>query len=199
MKPLFDSLVLAYLMIRWTESWVAEDRSVTVTCEPMRCRVSRGGWRLTTLFSGFCLVAPCVGHATRLQPVDDASVLSFARTASVRALTFRQGVREGFTGARAAFTETAWAQFVRVMEGWLDQNGAPTFNSSFIPSGEGAVVDRQNDVVHVRFLGVLTQSQNLSRTTYRVVVDVWAGGRPLNVQRLTQTTCGGASASKGCG
>src|SRR5436190_22526664 len=96
--------------------------------------------QFTTPFLAACLLVPLSAQSTQQAAVGDASVLSFARTASVRVLTFRQGDREGFAGARAVFTNAAWAQFVKDMEGWLDRNGAPTFTSSFVPSGDGRVV-----------------------------------------------------------
>jgi hypothetical protein len=152
--------------------------------------------RLTILFL-VASILPTSGHSRQQAPVEEGAALSFARSVAINALTFRQGDRAGFVRARATFTDDAWTQFVKDMEGWLDHDGAPTFSSTFVPSSEGRVVDRQNDITHVRVPGTLTQSQNQSRTTYRAAVDVWAAGRPLRVQRLTQTTCGGAS--KACG
>jgi hypothetical protein len=172
-------------------------------------RMQRLFWHATILL--FVLLVPCTvlpysAHTARQAPVADsssakapadrASAVSFARAASVRALNFRQGDRDGFAGARAAFTETAWEQFIKGMAAFLDPNGVPTFSSSFVPSTDGRVVDEQDGVIHVRIPGTLTQTQNQSRTTYRrFAVDVWAGGRPISVQRMTQTTCVGASQS----
>jgi hypothetical protein len=163
-------------------------------------------WLATILLFVPCTVLPYSAHTARQAPVadssfakapaDTASAVSFARAAALRALNFRQGDRDGFAGARAAFTETAWEQFIKGMAAFLDPNGVPTFSSSFVPSTDGRVVDEQNGVVHVRIPGTLTQTQNQSRTAYRrFAVDVWAGGRPISVQRMTQTTCVGASQS----
>jgi hypothetical protein len=156
--------------------------------------------RMAIIYSG-CLtilflvasIVPTSGHSRQQAPVEEGSALSFARSAAINALTFRQGDRAGFVRAHATFTDDAWTQFVKDMQGWLDHDGAPTFSSTFVPSSEARVVDEQNDITHVRVPGTLTQSQNQSRTTYRAAVDVWAAGRPLRVQRLTQTTCVGAS------
>jgi hypothetical protein len=126
-------------------------------------------------------------------PLDNTTVVTAARDAAVRALTFRQGDRDGFTRAQASFTPEGQAEFLKTMGGWLDGNGAPTFSSSFVPSGDGRVVDSDGGVVHVRIPGALTHTQNQSRTTYRVAVDIWASARPVSIRRLTQTTCLGGS------
>jgi len=143
-----------------------------------------------------CLVAslvPISGHSTQQAPVEEESALSFARSVAISALTFRQGDRDGFVRSRATFTDEAWTEFAKDMQGWLDHDGAPTFSSTFVQSSEARVVDEQNGLTHVRVPGRLTQSQNQSKTTYRAAVDVWAAGRPLRVHKLTQTTCAGAS------
>jgi hypothetical protein len=139
------------------------------------------------------LVAFALAIAT-FQPADQTSITSFAERASVRALTFQQGDRRAFMEARASFTPEAWTAFLKDMRGWLDESGAPTFGSSFVPAGGARIVATENGVVHVRVPGTLTQTQNQSRTTYRrFAVDVWAAGDPPKIQKLTQTTCVGAS------
>jgi hypothetical protein len=159
--------------------------------EKIRMSIARSGC-LTILFLVASIV-PTSGHSRQQASVEEGAALSFARSVAINALTFRQGDRAGSVHARAAFTDDAWTQFVKGMEGWLDHDGALTFSSTFVPSGDGRVVDEQNGIMHVRIPGTLTQTQNQSRTTYQAAVDVWAAGRPLRVQRLTQTTCGGAS------
>jgi hypothetical protein len=73
------------------------------------------------------------------------------------------------------------------MRGWPDQNGAPTFGSSFVPSSNAVVVGNENGIVHFRIPGILTQKQNNSRTAYRAVIEVYAlrnmlihGGKAIN-------------------
>jgi hypothetical protein len=138
-------------------------------------------------------LVPISGHSMQQASVQEGSALSFARSVAISALTFRQGDLAAFVRPRATFTDEAWAQFVKDMQGGLDHDGAPTFSSTFVPSGDGRVVDDQNGIAHVRVPGTLTQTQNPSKTTYQAAIDVWAAGRPLRVQRLTQTTCLGAS------
>ena len=70
------------------------------------------------------------------------------------------------------------------MEGWLDQKGAPTFTSNFVPSRDAVVLGLENGVVHLRIPGTLKQTQNQSSTTYRAAIDVRAGGKPTKIQHL---------------
>jgi hypothetical protein len=139
------------------------------------------------------LSAHLSANAGSQRSADEGSILSFARNASIRALTFGQGDSEALAAARRSFTPEAWTKFMKGLEGWLDQRGAPTFASSFLPSGDKSIVDEQNGVVHVRIPGTLTHRQNQSRTTYRAAVDVWVGGNPIKIYELNQTACVGAS------
>ena len=145
-------------------------------------------------------LAVCLGAATGLArsvgaaQVSDEPALSFARTVVAQALTFEQGDPRLLGRLRPLFTDDGWQKFLNALEGWLDPTGAPTFESSFVPSGGGRIVDEQNETVHVRIPGSLTQKQHQAKTTYRVAAaDVWVGGSPLKVYRLTQTTCVGGS------
>jgi len=74
------------------------------------------------------------------------------------------------------------------LDGWLDAKGAPTFSSSFVPSGAPTIVSQSEGVLHVTIPGTLKHSQNGSSTTYRVVVEVRASGKPMKIHHLTQTT-----------
>lgn len=128
------------------------------------------------------------------QVVGQESLTSFAEGASVRALTFRQGDQGAFRAARESFTPEAWAAFVKDMRAWLDENGVPAFGSTFVSAGTARIVATESGIAHVRVPGTLTQTQNKSSTTYRrFAVDVWISGDPLRIQKLTQTTCVGAS------
>ena len=126
--------------------------------------------------------------------VGQESITTFAERASTQALTFPQGDRAAFTAVRESFTPEAWAAFLKDMRAWLDDNGAPAFGSTFVSAGAARIVGEENGVAHVRVPGALTQTQNQSKTTYRrFAVDVWVSGDPLRIQKLTQTTCVGAS------
>jgi len=151
----------------------------------------RSCWSCTLLALWLC--AHMSANSGSQGSADEASILSFARNASIRALTFGQGDGKALAAARASFTPEGWTTFMKALEGWLDQKGAPAFASSFVPSGDGSIVDERNGVVHVRIPGTLTHSQNQSRTTYRAAVDVWVGGNPIKIYELSQTACIGAS------
>ena len=120
-------------------------------------------------------------------------IIAFAQKAAMRAVNFNQGDIASLNHAGADFTPEAWKAFMKHFEGFLDKTGAPIFSSSFVPSKSATVLGQENGIVHLRIPGTLTQTQNQSRTTYRAAVDAWVGGRPLSIQRLTQTTCVGAS------
>jgi hypothetical protein len=128
------------------------------------------------------------------QPAADRAVVAFARDVSVRALTFQQGDGQAFFAVRSEFTPDGWTQFQSGLKDWLDVTGAPVFGSTFVPAGGERIVDQENGITHVRVPGALTHLQNQSRTIYRrAAVDVWVRESPMAVQRLTQTTCLGAS------
>jgi hypothetical protein len=120
-------------------------------------------------------------------------VVAFAQKAAVRALNFREGDLSSLSRARPDFTAEGWRDFMKHMEGYLDQNGAPNFDSRFVPSKDAIVLDDNNGIVHLRIPGTLTQTHNQSKTTYRAAVEVFAGGKPPRIQRLEQITCVGAS------
>src|SRR5262252_3660949 len=100
-------------------------------------------------------LAVCLGAATGLArsagaQASDEPALTFARTVVAQALTFEQGDPRLLGRVRPLFTDDGWQKFLNALEGWLDPTGAPTFESSFVPSGGGRIVDEQNEVVHVR-------------------------------------------------
>ncbi len=157
---------------------------------------------MKSIVSWLAGVAVCLNITTspvRAVPAqgDDERTIAFASTIAVDALTFRQGDRQALARVQPRFTDAGWQQFLSILQGWLDSSGTPTFGSAFVASGSGRIVDRADEVVHVRIPGSLTQTQGQARTTYQVAAaDVWVAVDPLKVQRLTQTTCLGASS--GC-
>ncbi len=124
---------------------------------------------------------------------DQAAIVAFAEKAAVRALAFRQGDAGSLNRARADFTSEGWRDFLKHMEGYLDRNGAPTFDSSFAPSGKATVLGQEGRIIRLRIPGILKQTHNQSSTTYRGAVEVYAGGKPVKLQRLEQIACAGAS------
>ena len=79
------------------------------------------------------------------------------------------------------------------MAGFLDPRGAPAFSSSFVPSGNAVVTGKENGIVYFRIPGTLKHMQGASSTTYRANIEVQAGGEPMKIQLLEQTTCLGPS------
>jgi hypothetical protein len=151
------------------------------------------GCRLLMFFVGLLVGIPLFAQTPFQARADQAAMVDFAQKAAVRALDFRQGDIESLSHGRADFTPEGWTDFLKHMEGFLDQQGAPTFSSIFTPSGNVVVIGQENGTVHIRIPGKLKQTHNQSSTTYRAAIEVHAGGKPIKIQQLEQTTCGGAS------
>lgn len=150
---------------------------------------------LITFFVALFTAVPLLAQDQPTSKADQAAIVAFAQKAAVQALNFNQGDIASLTHARTHFTDEGWKDFMKHMEGWLDQKGAPTFTSSFVPSKDAVVVGQENGIVHLRIPGTLKQTQNKSSTTYRAAIDVYAGSKPAKVQRLEQMTCAGASSA----
>ena len=125
---------------------------------------------------------------------EQTSIVTFAESAAVRAMNFRQGDAARFARSRDDFTEGGWKDFIKVMQDFLDDKGAPRFTSTFVASASAKVLDEKDGIVHIRIPGTLTQSNRLGKTTYdRAALEVLAGGNPLKLQKVEQITCLGAS------
>jgi len=105
--------------------------------------------------------------------LDQATILGFSQKAAIAALNFQQGDAVGFARSHDDFTSDGWKDFIKRMEGFLDQKGAPTFTSSFVAAHGATVLDEKEGVLHLRIPGALTQSNNLGRTTYRAAIEVY--------------------------
>lgn len=125
--------------------------------------------------------------------------LQYAETASVRALNFTQGDRASLQDARSDFSSAGWSQFLKSLDGFVDDRGVPKFSSSFTPSGKALQAGPLRFIIP----GVLeqksrTQAGGVSSTAYRAEVEVQLGGQPLKVEQLVQKTCGGANTVSAC-
>src|SRR5262249_39004917 len=105
----------------------------------------------------------------------------------------------GLTRARADFTADGWKSFIKNMEGFLDPKGVPMFTSSFVAAHDATVLEVKDGVLHLKIPGTLTQSSRLGSTTYRAAIEVYVlrnqspGGKRIQIQRLEQIACAGAS------
>jgi hypothetical protein len=122
-----------------------------------------------------------------------AATIAVAERAAIAAITFPAGEAAGFSRARVDFTPDGWVDFLKRMQGFLDPSGAPTFTSSFTASGRASFLGERDGVVHFRVPGTLVQSNKVGKTTYRAAIEVYAGGTPVQIERLEQITCIGAS------
>jgi hypothetical protein len=129
-------------------------------------------------------------------PAPDADqTVGAVQKAVVRALNFPQGDRERLHGARTDFTPAGWTAFLKHLDGFLDAKGAAAYTSSFVPSGGPTVISQGDGILQLTMTGTLKQTQNTSSTTYPIVVEVRAVGKPLKIDQLKQTICGGRSAT----
>jgi hypothetical protein len=149
---------------------------------------------LIVLFGALLFSSPVLAQTNPVPTTDQAVAVGLVQKAVVRALNFDRGDLERLRGARADFTPEGWRGFLKHLDGWLDDRGAPTFSSSFVPFGDSTVVSQSDGSLHVRIPGTLKHSQNASSTTYQVVVEVRASGKPPKIESLTQTICGGSTA-----
>jgi hypothetical protein len=142
----------------------------------------------------YYLVTAARISALKPQPegTTDAATIDFVQKAVMRALNFAQGDRAGFLAAKDDFTPEGWSSYAKHMNGFLDDRGAPTFSSELRPSGKAAVIGSQNGIVHLSIPGTLKQTHNTSSTTYRIKIDVIAGGQPIKLEKVETVTCGGA-------
>ena len=133
---------------------------------------------------------------------DQAAIVDFTQKAVARALDYDQGNRGSLMDAQDDFTSDGWREFMQWLQGYLDSKGAPTGSSLFTSTGDPVVKHQENGVTRLTIPGILKQeSKNtyggISKTTYRVSIDVRVGGNPLKIQHLKAIICAGAS-TKSC-
>jgi len=166
-----------------------------VTISARRGRVARV--RFMVLFGALVFSSPVLAQSNPAPTIPPPGVVGLVQKAVVRALNFDRGDVERLRAARADFTPEGWKGFLKHLDGWLDDKGAPTFSSSFVASGDPTVVSQSDGTLLVTIPGTLKHSQQASSTTYQVVVEVRASGQPPKIASLKQTICGG-STSKPC-
>lgn len=132
-----------------------------------------------------------------------AAAVHYAEKASLRALDFTQGDIESLLDARNDFTPEGWTEFMKKLDGWLDDKGAPKLSSNFSPSGEALDVRRKSGEFRLTIPGILKQeSRNqfggVSTTAYRAEIDVQLSGKPMKIEHMIQRTCGGANTVTSC-
>jgi hypothetical protein len=142
------------------------------------------------------LGAALLGNPALAQPnAEQAAAVGAVQKAVVRALNFSQGDLERLRGARDDFTPEGWKEFMKHLEGWLDDKGAPIFTSSFVPSEGPTIVSQGDGVLQLTMTGTLRQTQKTMSATYPIVVEVRAVGKPMKIEHLKQSVCGGPTAT----
>jgi len=127
----------------------------------------------------------------------------FAERAVVDALDFRQGDLASLVDSKPFFTDSAWADFLKRLTGFVDPQGAATFTSTFTPSGPAMDAKQDNESLTVTVPGVLRHESRhpqggVSTTSYRAEIDLRVSPSPFKIERLVQRTCGGASTRLSC-
>ena len=138
------------------------------------------------------LSGPIWGQRASVATADKAAIVAFTQKAVERALDYDQGNRESLIEAHDDFTPDGWHEFMKWLEGYLDDKGAPTGSSRFTSTGDPVMKEQENGVARITIPGILKQeSKNayggISKTTYRVAVDVQVGSNPLKIQHLKTT------------
>ncbi len=148
----------------------------------MRCH-------LAMLFVGLLTGIPA--WAQTAPGKEQTAIVTIAQKAAIRALAIKQGDALSLTQSRELFTPEGWSAFMQVMKEWLDQKGAPTFGSSFVPSGDAVIIGEADGVIHFKIPGTVTQTHDKSRTVYKhAELDVRAGGEPVKMLHLEQIYVG---------
>lgn len=147
------------------------------------------------LFGAVLLGSPALAQTTPVPAADQAAIVGPVQKAVVRALNFERGDTKHPRSAQGDFTPQGWTEFMKRLDGWLDDKGAPTFSSSFVPSGDPTIVSQSDGALHLTIPGTLKHSQGGSSTTYRVVVEVRAAGKPMKIESLKQSICGGSTST----
>ncbi|HET6432680.1 hypothetical protein [Dyella sp.] len=155
----------------------------------MRCIVI-----LLLAVSGACAAAPVPDQPARVRE---------ATAICLDALDFAQGDVASLLDAKSRFTAQGWAEFMKKLQGWQDDKGAPTFSSRFVPSGAALDVRRHDGVLDLTLPGVLEQTSRnpyggVSVTKYRAEIDVQFAESTRTVTHLKQRTCGGAGSHPSC-
>jgi len=87
---------------------------------------------------------------------------------------------------------------MKTMQGFLDNEGAPTFSSKFVPAGDAVIVSEESGMIRLKIPGTLTQTEGGSRTTYHLHLEVTAVGTVPKLDHLGQVTCGATRAANYC-
>jgi hypothetical protein len=145
---------------------------------------------LAVILAVLVLMISAVAQTARMSAKEQTAIVDFAKKAAVRSLNFQEGDVHSLADAQINFTPEAWREFMNHMNGFLDDDGAPTYTSSFVPSGKALIQSnkgQQDGTVHFRIAGTLTQTHDQSTTTYRhAALDIQAGGQPIKIQHLEQ-------------
>jgi len=150
------------------------------------------------LLGVFLVATPSRAQTPAAPDAGEAAAAGAVQKAVLRSLNFSQGDLEHLKAASADFTSEGWKEFMKRLDGFLDDKGAPIFNSSFVQSGGPTIISQGDGVLQLTLTGTLKQTQKTMSTTYPIVVEVQAVGKPLKIEHLKQTICGRQPVSTPC-
>jgi hypothetical protein len=151
--------------------------------------------RVLVLLGVVLLATPALAQTPAAPDAEQASAVGAVQKAVLRALNFSQGDLEHLKATRADFTPEGWKAFMKHLDGFLDDKGAPIFTSSFVQSGGSTIISQGDGVLHLTLTGTLKQTQKTMSATYPIVVEVRAVGKPMKIEHLKQSICGGRTAT----
>jgi len=151
--------------------------------------------RVMVLLGAVLLATPALAQTPAVPDAEQAAAVAVVQKAVVRALNFYQGDLEHLRGSRADFTPEGWTQFMKHLDGFLDDKGAPIFTSSFVQSAGPTIISQGDGVLQLTLTGTLKQTQKAMSTTYQIAVEVRAVGKPMKIEHLKQSICGGQTAT----
>ena len=153
------------------------------------------------LASVFLAVSAVAGADVQFNAADPQ--VRFAEKAAVDALSFRQGELASLVDMKPLFSAPGWADFMKRLTGFVDPQGAPTFTSTFTPSGPAIAAKKDQASLIITVPGVLKHESRSSQgsassTSYRAEIDVRVSPSPFRIEMLVQRTCGGAVTKLSC-
>lgn len=98
---------------------------------------------------------------------DQTKLVQHATALGLRAMEFNQGNLPSLLDAEKDFITEGWMEFKVKLNGWLDEKGAATFSSVFVPSGPALDVRRRDRVMYLTIPGVLKHENLTNMAEYR--------------------------------
>lgn len=135
------------------------------------------------------------GYAWSKTVSDQDSIIEYGTEVISKALNFIQGNRASLVDAQNFFSSKGWEVFMKKLNGWLDEKGAPKYTSSFKQGKRSPEILAVEGGFILTIYGDLKQQSHnefggVSMTTYSVAVSATISKKLLKIELLEQRTCG---------